>query len=259
MRLEGAGCERVALLFCGSDGSYVRVYYYLSSETAQLSDETDPHHTYVANIRTMLFNLILCTSSILKCNNTNTNRRKNIFFSHSSPFLAPFSPFYMAPPTCRDVGEMVRDIYSARYMLFMMGSMGVYAGLVYNDYFSLGLNLFGSNYEFLSEESGAKVRTVPPFVCVCCVLCVCFYLIITPSFTVVTVHHDIQFSPSSPYHLPHTYPSPPLQAVLLCPYGDPKCVYPFGADPVWKISANELLFFNSMKMKMYVDDVFILL
>jgi V-type H+-transporting ATPase subunit a len=97
----------------------------------------------------------------------------------------------------RDVGEMVRDIYSARYMLFMMGTMGVYAGLIYNDYFSLGLNLFGSNYQFLEEASGSK-------------------------------------------------------AVLLCAYGDPKCVYPFGADPVWKISANELLFFNSMKMKMSV-------
>lgn len=102
-----------------------------------------------------------------------------------------------ANATRRDVGEMVRDIYSARYMLFMMGAMGVYAGLIYNDYFSLGLNLFGSNYQFLTEESGAK-------------------------------------------------------AVLLCPYGTPKCVYPFGADPVWKISANELLFFNSMKMKMSV-------
>ena len=36
--------------------------------------------------------------------------------------------------------------------------MGVYAGLIYNDYFSLGLNLFGSNYQFLTEESGSKVR-----------------------------------------------------------------------------------------------------
>lgn len=39
-----------------------------------------------------------------------------------------------------------------------MGCMGVYAGLIYNDYFSLGLDLFGSNYQFLTEESGSKVR-----------------------------------------------------------------------------------------------------
>jgi V-type ATPase 116kDa subunit family len=74
---------------------------------------------------------------------------------------------------------MVRDIYSARYMLFMMGSMGVYAGLVYNDYFSLGLNLFGSNYEFLSEESGSKVPMHCPTVCVCVCL---FYALYDPQF-----------------------------------------------------------------------------
>ena len=42
-----------------------------------------------------------------------------------------------------------------------MGSMGVYAGLIYNDYFSLGLDLFGSNYTFKSHESGAKVSIYP--------------------------------------------------------------------------------------------------
>ena len=41
-----------------------------------------------------------------------------------------------------------------------MGFMGVYAGLIYNDYFSLGLNLFGSRYEFLTQESGSKVHPV---------------------------------------------------------------------------------------------------
>ena len=97
----------------------------------------------------------------------------------------------------RSTSEGVRDFYSSRYMLFGMGCMGVYAGLVYNDYFSLGLNLFGSTYVYPDFKSGTK-------------------------------------------------------AVSLCKYGAAECVYPFGADPIWKTSANELLFFNSMKMKMSV-------
>ena len=99
--------------------------------------------------------------------------------------------------SARGVDEMVSGIYSARYMLFGMGIMAVYAGLVYNDYFSLGLNLFGSSYVYESEEDGAS-------------------------------------------------------ATLIGKYGDSQIVYPFGVDPAWKISGNELLFYNSMKMKMSV-------
>jgi V-type H+-transporting ATPase subunit a len=38
-------------------------------------------------------------------------------------------------------------LYFARYMLAMMGFFSIYAGLLYNDFFSLGFNWFGSRYE----------------------------------------------------------------------------------------------------------------
>jgi V-type H+-transporting ATPase subunit a len=97
----------------------------------------------------------------------------------------------------RSTPEMLKEIYVGRYMLFAMGLMGIYAGLVYNDYFSLGLDLFGSNYKYDKREVGTE-------------------------------------------------------AVMLSPYGDASNVYPFGVDPAWKISGNELLFYNSMKMKLSV-------
>lgn len=97
----------------------------------------------------------------------------------------------------RGQDEMVSGIYSARYMLFAMGLFAVYAGFIYNDYFSIGLDLFGSNYTYKDESDTAP-------------------------------------------------------ATMKTDYGDPSGVYPFGSDPAWKISGNELLFFNSMKMKMSV-------
>jgi V-type H+-transporting ATPase subunit a len=97
----------------------------------------------------------------------------------------------------RSLDEMMKGIYSARYMLFMMGVYAVYCGFIYNDYFSIALKLFDTNYEY--EEHEANV-----------------------------------------------------EATRLSDYGDSSKVYPFGVDPAWHISDNELLFFNSMKMKMSV-------
>jgi len=102
----------------------------------------------------------------------------------------------------KNLGEMMESIFSARYMFFLMGVFAVYCGVMYNDYFSIALNLFGSQYEWkngINTESGA-----------------------TANFTAG------------------------------CSYGDASCVYPVGADPAWHISTNELIFFNSMKMKISV-------
>ena len=108
----------------------------------------------------------------------------------------------------RSMDDMLYNIYTARYMLLGMGLCAVYCGLVYNDFLSLGLNLFGSRYEFFSTEKGSKVPT--------------------------------------------NEPQTGDKASLIGASGDPAGVYPFGIDPVWHIAGNELLFFNSMKMKMSV-------
>jgi len=99
------------------------------------------------------------------------------------------------------LSEMASSMHSARYMLAMMGFFAVYAGFLYNDCFSLGLNLFGSKYTFQGEDEKVEHGT---------------------------------------------------EAYTEAKYGDVKNVYPFGLDPVWHVSENELLFFNSFKMKLSV-------
>jgi hypothetical protein len=83
-------------------------------------------------------------------------------------------------------------------MIVLMGAFAVYAGLLYNDFFALGLNLFASKF---SWPDGRETASGTP-------------------------------------------------AARACPYG--ACVYAFGVDPAWHVSTNELLFFNSMKMKLSV-------
>mmetsp|Transcript_5610 Transcript_5610/g.7748 ORF Transcript_5610/g.7748 Transcript_5610/m.7748 type:complete len:874 (+) Transcript_5610:141-2762(+) len=95
----------------------------------------------------------------------------------------------------RDAGQM-GTMYKARYMIFLMGAYSVYCGIIYNDYFAIGLDMFGSKWEVFDSdtESGTEATNVDD-------------------------------------------------------YGSAGSVYPFGIDPAWHISSNELLFFNSMKMK----------
>lgn len=92
-------------------------------------------------------------------------------------------------------------LHYGRYMLTMMGGFAVFAGLLYNDFFSLGLNLFGSRWESLPSEDNRTIQYVPLY--------------------------DIKNEGGS---------GP----------------YPFGLDPSWHGANNELIYVNSMKMKMSV-------
>ena len=100
------------------------------------------------------------------------------------------------------LGEMVEGLHTGRYMIAMMGFFAIYAGLMYNDCFSLGLNLFGTRWAFEGQEYG------------------------------FVEEGDI---------------AQPTSA-----YGSADSVYPFGLDPIWHVASNELLFFNSFKMKLSV-------
>ena len=98
--------------------------------------------------------------------------------------------------------ELSEGLHVGRYMITMMGFFAVYAGLVYNDCFSLGLNLFGSRWEFYDQNNYAVEENAV--------------------------------------------------AYQVAEYGSNESVYPFGLDPMWHVASNELLFFNSFKMKLSV-------
>merc|ERR1711935_873836 len=100
------------------------------------------------------------------------------------------------------LGELSEGMHIGRYMILMMGFFAVYAGFIYNDCFSLGLNLFGSRWVFDGQDE----------------------------FEVE--EGDVAYQ--------------------LAEYGSNESVYPFGLDPMWHVTTNELLFFNSFKMKLSV-------
>jgi len=94
-------------------------------------------------------------------------------------------------------------LYNGRYLIVMMGFFGVYAGFMYNDFFSVGLDLFGSRFTHKETmENGKLVH------------------IYTPDYDAKNMGG----------------PGP----------------YPFGLDPAWHGASNELIFGNSLKMKLSV-------
>jgi V-type H+-transporting ATPase subunit a len=104
--------------------------------------------------------------------------------------------------------ELVKGFYAARYLITAMGFFSVYAGLMYNDFFSMGTAFFSSRFEDPSPmPQGSSQYEMAP-----------------------KGWFNSQNEVGHPGHGP----------------------YPFGLDPAWAGASNELLFVNSMKMKLSV-------
>jgi len=56
----------------------------------------------------------------------------------------------------------MNTMYSARYILVMMGFFSVYAGFLYNDFFSVGFNFFGSRWSPRPIDPQTKLVTFEP-------------------------------------------------------------------------------------------------
>eukprot|EP00161_Ancyromonas_sigmoides_P021363 TRINITY_DN6321_c0_g1_i1.p1 TRINITY_DN6321_c0_g1~~TRINITY_DN6321_c0_g1_i1.p1 ORF type:complete len:938 (-),score=485.54 TRINITY_DN6321_c0_g1_i1:68-2812(-) len=95
----------------------------------------------------------------------------------------------------KNMPEMIRMTFHGRYMLILMGLFAMYTGLLYNEFFSLPIDIFGSNWTF-------------------------------PGGTETEGSMAVQVTPGSPY--------------------------PFGVDPVWHGKSNDLVFSNSLKMKLSI-------
>jgi V-type H+-transporting ATPase subunit a len=86
---------------------------------------------------------------------------------------------------------MLQTCFDGRYMLLLMALAAIYCGALYNEVFSVPLDIFGSRWQYYGGEQFAE-------------------------------------------------------------WTNPGIAYPFGVDPAWKGAKNELVFYNSIKMKLSI-------
>jgi len=89
------------------------------------------------------------------------------------------------------LNEMVKTCFDGRYLLLLMSLCAIYCGALYNEVFSVPLDIFGSRWQFFKGEQYAE-------------------------------------------------------------WTNPSIAYPFGVDPAWKGAKNELMYYNSIKMKLSI-------
>lgn len=125
----------------------------------------------------------------------------------------------------------LKSVVKGRYFFTLMGFFACYAGILYNEFFSFPMNLFGTCYADAPTD-------------------------LDPTFT--TVYYNEKY-PSNPLY--YSDGTTLVNDISCSSWGYAReqknsdgnfCVYPFGMDPVWKLSEYDIQEFNGVKMKLSV-------
>eukprot|EP00941_MAST-03F_sp_MAST-3F-sp1_P004077 g4077.t1 len=135
-------------------------------------------------------------------------------------FLASASLIYYETSLKRkSMDEITAMVFGGRYMLLFMGFFAMYMGAIYNEFFCIPIDLFGTVWKACLDPKSAECQTTGAHFgkeeCLC----------------------DTQTARGSGFYIPGVY-------------GD--TVYSFGFDPRWIVAENVLASANSFKMKMAV-------
>jgi V-type H+-transporting ATPase subunit a len=123
-------------------------------------------------------------------------------------------------------GKAPEGMLGMRYMFLAMGCFSMYNGLLYNEFFAIPNDWFGSCYNTTvrntTEVNGSNNLVYPP------------NLDPPGVFYWGDANEDVRFSQGS-----NTY------EIF-------DCVYAFGVDPAWSLSPQKLTYTNAIKMRMAV-------
>ncbi|KAK0394931.1 hypothetical protein QR680_001017 [Steinernema hermaphroditum] len=106
--------------------------------------------------------------------------------------------------------EIFQTFFGGRYVVLLMGFFSIYTGLIYNDFYSKSINIFGSSWK-------------NPY---------------NHSILYDMMEKQEQSTSNLMLQLPPEYA-----------YDSENGPYPFGLDPIWNVANNKLNFMNPMKMK----------
>lgn len=150
-------------------------------------------------------------------------------------------------------GTGAEVLLPGRYFMLAMGMCSMYNGLLYNEFFAVPNDWFGTCYNNTIRNETGNLDNANNFV----------YPPVLPIYTADVGETDPLNIARSGSHMDFiwqpinntdgTPSTPPADAKPYQQYSSNykgmDCVYPFGTDPTWYLDPNALTFFNSIKMR----------